>query len=68
MSAIWIRLRRHWFRNLLAVLQVALAIAAVSAALVDVLPMLMQGDDPGATTYAVRFGTEGGGAAVWIWA
>jgi len=64
-SAMWIRLRRNWFRNSLAVLQVALAIAAVSAALVDVVPLLTDRDAPGATQYWVRFGAQGGDFTVW---
>lgn len=61
----WIRLRRNWFRNLLAVLQVALAIAAVSAALVDVVPMLTPGEQAGVSTYVARFGAQGGNMTVY---
>lgn len=66
MSAIWIRLRRNWFRNLLAVLQVAIAIAAISAAMVDVFPALWMEDDDDATIYVARFGVEDGVRAFWV--
>ena len=41
MRALWIRLQANWMRNLLAVLQVAAATAAVSAVLIGVLPALV---------------------------
>ena len=57
MNAVWIRLRRQWFRNLLAVLQVAVAIAAVTAVLVDVVPLLGIRDDDAPEVYVVRYGS-----------
>lgn len=65
MNAVWIRLQRNWFRNLLAILQVAIAIAAVTAVLVDVLPVLLTADESEPTTYVARFGAQSGGTVMW---
>lgn len=66
MTALWIRLKHNWFRNGLAVLQVAIAIAALSAVFVDVLPALTEspaGD--GASTFTVRFGARTSVSTMW---
>ncbi len=60
MSAFWIRLRRNWFRNLLAILQVALAIAAVTAVLGEVVPVLRAGSEPETVPFSVRYAVREG--------
>lgn len=59
MRALLIRLQANWMRNLLAVIQVAAATAAVSAVLIGVLPALWtsQGEP---TLLRVRYGMETG--------
>ncbi|HEY8416812.1 MAG TPA: ABC transporter permease [Limnochordales bacterium] len=66
MSAFWIRLRRNWFRNLLAMGQVALAIAAVTAVLADVVPALRARSAEEQVTFTVRFGAREGLATRWV--
>lgn len=65
MSAFWIRLKHNWFRNLLAVLQVAIAIAALSAVFLEVLPALKP--DPAAATsnFTVRYGARTATSVRW---
>lgn len=55
MYAVLIRLRAHWVRNLLTIVQVAVATAAVTAVLTTVLPILWQKDSGGPTLYMVRY-------------
>ncbi|HEY8495642.1 MAG TPA: FtsX-like permease family protein [Limnochordales bacterium] len=65
MGAFWIRLRRNWFRNLLAMGQVALAIAAVTAVLADVVPALRASSAEERVPFTVRFGVREGFATMW---
>jgi len=65
-SAFWIRLRRNWFRNVLAMGQVALAIAAVTAVLADVVPVLRARSADEQSAFTVRFGVREGFAASWV--
>lgn len=65
MAAFWIRLRHNWFRNLLAVLQVAIAIAAVSAVFIDVLPALKPDPAQASSQFMVRFGARTATGAMW---
>lgn len=58
MRAFVVRLRAHWMRNLLAVLQVALAVAAVTAVLANVLPALRSEVVIRETVFEVRFGVR----------
>lgn len=63
--ALWIRLKHHWFRNLLAVLQVAVAIAAVSAVFVDVWPVLKPINSEASSEYVIRYGARSSTGVVW---
>lgn len=63
MTAFWNRLRNNWFRNLLAVLQVALAIAAVTAVLVDVMPVLRDTSTDDEPLFELRYGVRTGSMA-----
>lgn len=60
MGAFWIRLKHNWFRNLLAVLQVAIAIAAVSAVFIDVLPALKPAPAQASSQFTVHYGARTG--------
>lgn len=60
MSAFWIRLSRNWFRNALAVLQVALAIAAITVVVGEVVPILRAQTGEDEVFYTVRYQTMGG--------
>lgn len=56
MNAFFARLRVNWMRNLLAMLQLGLAVAAVTAVLANVLPALRSGSEGAETVYDVRYG------------
>lgn len=58
MYALLIRLRVRWLRNLLTVLQVAVATAAVTAVVTTVLPALRQTGMSDPDVYAVAYGVR----------
>lgn len=64
MHVFLVRLRANWMRNLLAIFQVAIAIAAVTAVFADVLPVLrMPTPDP--SLFQVHFGTRSATSMSW---
>lgn len=65
MHAFFVRLRSHWMRNLLAMIQVALAVAAVTTAVLNVLPALRDEGTHAAPMFLVRFGTRFVGGYSW---
>lgn len=65
MAGMWIRIKHNWFRNVLAMLQVAIAIAALSAVFIDVLPVLKPDPAESSGQFTVRFGARTGSGAMW---
>ena len=64
----WARLKQHWVRHLLAALQVAVGVAAVTAVLINVFPVMrMSGEEKAsANLFSVMYGgRNSGGGSFW---